>query len=541
MGNPTYRALCEYFEIACASSGRQKLRNLTACLKNWLDYHGLEYEVGIGEELGLGFEESLSGFEYALLQKYKQKTVNSKKSYIKEIRRQYQHYLNTLGLPENFSEALRFLMNREGINCFALSKKTKLLNQKLSNWINGISQPNSQSIPCIQELETYFDLPAGALSRFITINRKERIKNKMQNKTTFGKKNAVMTQSRYRFVTLPPQVEEQWQAFVRYKTAPYLTSGLERKTSWRGDVNRGSATVYYEMLRSFFGYLTLQPGSDPYLSGKGLATSGLSFSMLTDSRLLLDYIEFRKIRSGGIYTHETLNFLNFCKSCLQENWGYFWQQEELGLDLLIRRETEYYGSIRSVARKQARKKAVESIVASALKDESRDYSNGSVFQDIWRLWCEYNKDQVLHVANELEHNGHIKAGRDVTEPIADILARQHPISALLEMAENMQRELPYKGNSVKYAVAFRNLLLVRLLTSNPLRRQHFAILTWNGRNTGNLYQAEKGSWRLRFKPSDFKNERGAASKDYDVPVLESLWPFIEEYLFECRKHLVGHD
>jgi integrase len=494
----------------------------------------------IGPEMGMNFPTYLLKFEAHLLKKYKKKTtVGPKKSLIKKINQAYRQYLNTLGLPPNFSGALRHLLDRDGLTCFELSKKANILNQKLSNWVNGTTVPNHQSLSCIQKLERFFDLPTNALAHHAVSSTAGRIKEKRQNKTRFGKKNAKLTRLQYRYATLPAQVENEWQKFVEFKTSAYLLSGMKRKTTWR-DKKGGSTSVYYEMLRSFFGYLVLKPGNDPNMSGKGLSEEDISYAMLTDSSLVLEYIEFRKARSGR-YTNETLNFLNFCKSCLQPKWGYLWQNDDLGIDLALSPARDYYGIIFKAVCDHLSSDKERSESLDAIQSIDGDYTRKNRFKEIWGVWCEFNKNQILNVANELEHNNHIKQGRDVTEPIADILARPHPISALNEMAANIERELPHPSQKTKFAVAYRNLLVVKILISNPLRRIHFSKMTWTKQNTGNLYQTPNGEWRLRFKSSDFKNERGAASSDYDVPMLGSLKPHIETYLFTCRKELLGHD
>lgn len=541
MSAPTYQDLLSFITASWHSLEAQASRNMRACLQNWIDFHGVGWEAEIGQELGMDFNAQLERFSKYLNDKFRPTTTESKKSLLRKVRVQYREFLNSQGLPPVFRDALKHLMARKGINTFELTKQTDLQPQKVYNWVNGTSVPNKQSLPSIRKIEQYFELPKGVLTHWIVDNRLERIKKKRRNVTGFGKRNSILTNSRYRYSELPQHIDSEWQRFVKYKTSAYNQSGLKRKTAWRDKQGKGSPSVYREMLRSFFGYLVLAPSDDILLSGKGISEDNLSFSMLTDSELLLDYIEFRKIRSGNKYTNETLNFLNFCKSCMQKGWGYFWQQQECGINLISLHPKRYCSLIISKAKEYALKMDNLEKIENDETVNERDYTNSFSFEYIWKYWCEYNKEVILSVANELEYNNHIQQGRVVTEPIADILALQHPMQALVEMAATMERELPHPSRKIKYAVAFRNLLLVKMLTSNPLRRSHFCIMTWNIHNTGNLYQTSMGEWRLRFSASDFKNERGAANKDYDVPMREKLWPYIEEYLFKCRENLLGHD
>jgi integrase len=137
----------------------------------------------------------------------------------------------------------------------------------------------------------------------------------------------------------------------------------------------------------------------------------------------------------------------------------------------------------------------------------------------------------------------VTKGRDPAEPIQGILNLERPMSALFDMIESMRGALPPASMCAKTrAVAFRDLLLVEMLVSNPLRIGMFSIMTFRADQSGNLYRRQDGSWRIRFKAEDFKNARVRAGRPrYDVPVHWSLWPLIEEYLREHRPHLMGAD
>src|SRR5690606_13493773 len=74
--------------------------------------------------------------------------------------------------------------------------------------------------------------------------------------------------------------------------------------------------------------------------------------------------------------------------------------------------------------------------------------------------------------------------------------------------------------------------------SNPLRIGQIAAMTYRSDGTGSLVRVGPGRFRLRFKPSDFKNEKGAAKGPYDVEVDPSVIPWVERYLVEARPYLV---
>lgn len=129
--------------------------------------------------------------------------------------------------------------------------------------------------------------------------------------------------------------------------------------------------------------------------------------------------------------------------------------------------------------------------------------------------------------------------RDPREPIQSLLVRERPLEGLLEMVKRMEEATPPAYWAQRNALHKRDILLVKMLICNPLRVHHFALMTYRQDNSGHLYQRPDHSWWLRFKGSDFKNERGAAKADYDVQLSQWIWKDIEEYLAKYRPLLGG--
>ena len=95
---------------------------------------------------------------------------------------------------------------------------------------------------------------------------------------------------------------------------------------------------------------------------------------------------------------------------------------------------------------------------------------------------------------------------------------------------------------VDEAIWARDLLLIRLITSNPLRAKNLKLLTYKPDNTGNLYKKDDGSWNIWIDKKAFKNVKGAAGdQDYDIPVTANVWPIIEEYINVYRPMLPDAD
>jgi integrase len=132
---------------------------------------------------------------------------------------------------------------------------------------------------------------------------------------------------------------------------------------------------------------------------------------------------------------------------------------------------------------------------------------------------------------------HFELGRDPMDPIRSIIGLERPLHAILHMIESMLLVmLPESAPPVKRAIQFRNILLVALLSANPLRIRQFAIMEFDR----HLIRQDDGSWWLQFKKHEFKNRRSLKA-DYRVRVEEHVWPLIERYRAEFRPHLDGAD
>ena len=156
----------------------------------------------------------------------------------------------------------------------------------------------------------------------------------------------------------------------------------------------------------------------------------------------------------------------------------------------------------------------------------------------WREWCESQTKLIKRYEKDLKKGNHIKKGRDTEDAIRSILDRQHPITALLEIADNMDAYLnkhrlfmqPVQEMSME-----RDLLMFQMFPTQPLRINMYALMKYYPDNTGNLYQKPDGSWFVRFLVHDFKNFNGAAKdKDYNICLDPFLWPKIERFLSSVR-------
>lgn len=98
---------------------------------------------------------------------------------------------------------------------------------------------------------------------------------------------------------------------------------------------------------------------------------------------------------------------------------------------------------------------------------------------------------------------------DSFAPIMHILQMAQPMDAIADMVQRMRADRPVLDPKAE-AIWARDIVLIKLLASNPIRRRNLIHLTWRADNTGELHQREDGSWWLKIHKSRFKNTRGAA-------------------------------
>jgi integrase/transcriptional regulator with XRE-family HTH domain len=476
---------------------------------------GYTEQSSIRRELDIEFLTYFDTYLTSQKQKLAKDTVNTRKSLVEQWQQSWLDMVIQDGLPKEFKDALREIIKASGLSVFMFAKRCGVSHNTMYQWFHGTMSPTYQSIPNIHKIEDFSGLRRGAL-----ITRLSHLRFKTRPFRTglgsFGRKVRENQELIYELKELPKRVEQEFAHLVSIMTLPYESEDIKKNSYWRTneDGKVPTAQIKERYMRGFFGFLLLPPNHEnikqrglspnhpnPKLRGKGLKPDQLTLALFGDKKLVEAYIEFKKIRAGGVYTNETENFLRFCTSLLREKSGFLAQQPKYGRRLPA-----------PVAKKD------------------------------WAAWCENARARFLTVRRDLKANNQIKQGRVVDEPIEFIIKTKHPMRFLRHLINNIEQNAPPSTRvKVMKALYFRNRLFIRMLCANPLRLKHYQRMTWNKDNTGNLYQDDDGKWRLRYRASDFKNERGAAKKAYDVPIAQSLWKDIEEYLFKHRPELQGAD
>ncbi len=376
----------------------------------------------------------------------------------------------------------------------------------LKRWLSG-STPQEKAIPMLRRLESYFGLAPGVLV--------ELARGRTQNSpSTVGALKPIAYRERvsknslqYTLKNVLAALKAEWLSLLEYKTS--LLPMLERQNSGRWVSTEHStirecekmwfcfhdgryvptAEINWRLIAQYLGWLSLSSEQ----GGAGIPKEAAqTLGWLLVPTRLNSYTTWRIKRSGGIFHNGVMQFLKTVKGLTHPVTGYLTQSPHL---------------------------------ASALPAEA-----GITVP--WGEACEKTfawSKKTLGILTPTQ-----KTSRDPFEPVKAVLELTEPMEAVSDMVQRMKSVRPTTGGETE-AVWCRDLVLIKLLASNPLRAKNLKLLTYLPDNTGNLYQRSDGSWHIHIPPEMFKNQNGAAkNKAYDMPVDKSGWGDIERYLKRYR-------
>lgn len=534
----------------------QSLKNEQSVIDDWMAHWKLSPSHPVGEELGVRFGECLLEYLSACERReLASQTVLDRKSIITKLHESLLELRRTDGLPEDFVGALMELVKKTGTSERQLSLKIGIPPETLHRWINGTRIPNPKAITHVRKLEKVLKVSPGTLSSRLPGAHWAR-RSKRRCTTAWREHQRILTRLKYRLPALTGQPGEEWGELVLFFTKPEWADerGLETSSEWRVRWNTNrcpTAEIYLGFVRGFLGFLCLpEMAPDERIAGLAFDPQNLTLALLSDADLVRKFLDFKKGRSvSGSFNEATLKFLNFCMMLARNETGYLRQHPEFGARL-----------------------------------------PQPVAENDWPSWCESNRLKMLEFQEKItkgkkgnkgrkgKNNKHdrVRMTRNPFESVMDIITeRQHPITALFDLADRLESLTPLleRGSNSILAVHSRSIFQVRLLGSNPLRGENFSMMTYIPQDhdsfekarerfsryrkekrtpdfsklyvktikDSNLYQKPDGSWWLRFNERDFKHERGedyehggSNNVPYEVPVVHSVWPALNEYLFRHR-------
>ncbi|MFC7737683.1 hypothetical protein ACFQX4_18005 [Roseomonas sp. GCM10028921] len=416
--------------------------------------------------------------------------------------------LNSSDLPEDFAGALRSSLKRADLSLhglYAQIDKKKLSYHTLAYWIDG-QVPTFRMIPAVQSIEEALRLQPGTLTSRISKHRAPGSIPRL--KTNFGKKMSELVRKPYTLAKMPPRLQREWDMLVAYKTSTYIPprrnnpcvsdfSNVREHGRWsKRDSGRvESAQIAYQTAIEFFGFLALPKDSeDPMLQGLGMDPASFTLSQMADPELIGRFLDFKVIRSGGL-TRGVERLFGMAQGLVHPTWGF-------------------------------------------LRAQYREFDGGD--PAALKSWCDDNYERLKWMS-KAKAKSYVML-RDPEDALAGIIDRESPLGALIGLVKSMEADPPPPyWSKQKQASYYRDLILIRLMISHPLRAGNFQRLTYDLTDSSNchLRRSKNGDWSFNIPPSAFKNERGAAKTPYVMPVDKRLWAHLDDYVKNWRPHLLG--
>lgn len=420
--------------------------------------------------------------------------------------------------PTPFQVALSDLFSR-GFSQKKIAVDAGVSLASVKRWLNGIT-PSVKALPSLRRLETYFGLEPGALIDLTPVTSRGYQSSVGETpQIAYRQRLSVASRKPYALTHISPGLQQQWLEFLRYKTDKLTDLERQKSARWSlakesprrrseklwfcflGQEYAATASINWLHVSYFLGWLAMPRETE----GGGLSSANVqSLAWLMFPRFLKSYVAWRIKQSGGAYHAGIVSFLKFVRGLTHSRTGYLTQSPEL---------------------------------ISTLPDEYRP-NDWLQFSKAAFEWVTTAMAQLSEEDLESDENG---CSRSSMEPIQAVLELSRPMEAVADMVLRMKAERPATGGEQE-AIWLRDVVLIKILASNPLRAKNLKLMTYLVDNTGNLYQTTEGAWRLRLPRKAFKNFRGAAKhRDYDMPVDQSAWSDIERYLREYRSMLKHAD
>jgi integrase len=389
----------------------------------------------------------------------------------------------------------------------------------LRRWLSG-AVPNGRSIRWVAAVERVYALPRGTLGDLLP----ERVRlasvgtdaAQAAPRIEFRERQQAQANQPYALHEPSESLRAEWKGLVAFKTAfgQYRRWGegkaLQRQPSGRWKTTRKyvqpegpgnwyafqsgasvpTAGINWGFISQYLGWLCLAPES----GGLGLPSKEVhTLGHLAHGEYVERFVQWRIDRSGGIVHAGVMSILLIVRSLTHPQTGYLTQSC--------------------------------SIFGQKL---------GVTSEDVWRARCQEAYEAAR--AKIRDYRPVQTRSRDPFAPIKGILDLPNPLEAVADAVRRMDAQRPTTGG-IAEAVWARDRLLVKLLASNPLRKQNLQLLTYRADGTGHLRKDAEG-WRVCIDKSEFKNAAGAAKdRVYQMLVRPEVWPDIERYLTVYRPML----
>jgi len=417
-----------------------------------------------------------------------------------------------------FTKAVKSVMADHAVK--RVGKQCGIPSDMLYGWLNG-KWPRVSSIKYIRRLESFFALERDSLVSLAGFKGNERKEMGVGTAHPVEYREALSSrsQSPYWLVTTEDSpLGLQWTALLDYKTAAVpslertakgrwtfapLEATVRTEKNWWTFLNGRevpSARMAWARTASFLGWLS-QPTAN---GGRNVPQEQLqTLAWFAVPGVLDDYLQWMKERAGGKHTGTTQEFIAMVRwMCRPEN-GYLYQCAHL---------------------------------QATLPNEYRRHD--------WHDMCARQFKYAGQLAQA--YQSEIAPGRDPFQPLEQLIQVPEPMEFMADMVERMRRDRPIGKCKKTEAVWARDIFVIKLLLSNPIRLRNLACLKWYGikgsrgsMDDGVLYQRDDGSWWIYIPKRLLKNRASTVSiRDYHAPVHQAVWRDMERYLFKHRPVLL---
>lgn len=510
---------------AATTDFSQSHANLVSALNRFLEERSLNDESAIGSILRTSFFKYRNAHICTLQEQGKSNAyIANRKSYLGKWRSLVLEIdrisAAQTGAASPFVAALRELLSG-GFSQRGVAAQAGISLSTLKRWLSG-AKPNERARPALVRLERFFGVVPGELISLtgLDVRQQNSLVAIQAVQIPYRQRLRAAAKDVYALKGVGDELRSQWAALLQYKTARTVFSkarqkngrwtttreAIERRTAinwyaFLGDSYVPTAAVRWPNVSQYLGWLKLPVPS----GGRGYDDDKVqTLAHLVDCAALGEYIDWRIARAGEKVHAGIIGLLQFVKSLCHPKTGFFNQTPDLGRSISLDRSE-------------------------------------------WEVVCLSAHDFAsANIASLLPQQ---EASRNSFEPLACILELANPLDAVADALQRMNAARPSTGGKSE-AIWARDRLLLKILSSNPLRAKNLKFLTvsrdnktpsFGGQGACCLYHSQCG-WRIRVDRKFFKNASGAAKdSDYDMPVEPSVWSDIESYLRDYRPLLASPD
>lgn len=519
---------CQRLQANRVQASGQVIRNHMSVINGYMMFCGKTPEHRVSRELTVDFVKQSKAF-VELTAANNRKTAADKLSILRSWQKTVNSLMSTWRLANVagtslFHKELRVAISAKGKPIDEVAKAINAAPKTLPYWLNG-GMPVKKGIPTLRRLEAYLGLERDYLVSKLEYPRKTVDVTCPTAGDGYVERLKVLTKDPFylKLQDVSPSLEAEWFDLLTYKTVVHPDGMLRTsRGAWRvlpdaqgtrehrnnrfcrpGDGQVCvSAAKFFLTVRSYLGFLAKERTNMPSTSGLGIPIVQVqTIALFVIPEFLNAFFEFMRFRSGNIAHNGHANVAGAIRCLAREVTGFLRQKP-------------------------------------GMYDRIKDFAKGRT----WDALC----DETCRLCVSWQELSKGKKSRDPKAPITNLMNLDDPLAPF----KNAIRKLDMAAATCAQGSAFqacykRNALLIAMMISNPLRARTMTIAKYvapaaRSELPTNLYQTQKGEWRIRFHRGDFKND-GSKQDDYDAPLPMALGARIEEYLDIYRPILVRRD